>query len=149
MADDSPAARAERATRLVELVLRKYAPLPSPSIGYLVSLLGLGAPQLIRETRAAFNAARPALGSARIDGTTWYWPADENPRSARWKPDERVRLLAPFDPVVWDRRRFVLLWGWEYRFEAYTPAPKRKLGYYALPLLWGEQRGGLGQCVCA
>jgi uncharacterized protein YcaQ len=50
-----------------------------------------------------------------------------------------VRLLAPFDPVVWDRARFELLWGWEYRFEAYTPAPKRKLGYYALPLLWRDR----------
>jgi uncharacterized protein YcaQ len=51
----------------------------------------------------------------------------------------RVRLLAPFDPVVWDRRRFALLWGWEYRFEAYTPAAKRQLGYYALPLLYRAQ----------
>jgi uncharacterized protein YcaQ len=50
-----------------------------------------------------------------------------------------VRLLAPFDPVVWDRRRFELLWGWAYRFEAYTPVPKRKLGYYALPLLWQDR----------
>ena len=41
--------------------------------------------------------------------------------------------------MVWDRRRFELLWGWVYRFEAYTPAPKRKLGYYALPLLWRDQ----------
>jgi uncharacterized protein YcaQ len=48
-------------------------------------------------------------------------------------------LLAPFDPVVWDRRRFELLWGWAYRFEAYTPVAKRKLGYYALPLLWGDR----------
>jgi uncharacterized protein YcaQ len=47
-------------------------------------------------------------------------------------------LLAPFDPIVWDRKRFELLWGWQYRFEAYTPAAKRKLGYYALPLLWGN-----------
>jgi len=43
---------------------------------------------------------------------------------------ERVWLLAPFDPVVWDRRRFKL-WGWAYRFEAYTPAPKRVRGNYA------------------
>ena len=50
-----------------------------------------------------------------------------------------MRLLTPFDPVVWDRRRFELFWGWTYRFEAYTPAPKRKLGYYALPLLWGDR----------
>jgi uncharacterized protein YcaQ len=54
-------------------------------------------------------------------------------------PEDRVRLLAPFDPVVRDRPRFELLWGWEYRFEAYTPAPKRKLGYYALPLLWRDR----------
>ena len=50
-----------------------------------------------------------------------------------------VRLLAPFDPVVHDRDRFELLWGWTYRFEAYTPAPKRKLGYYAMPLLWRDR----------
>jgi uncharacterized protein YcaQ len=55
-----------------------------------------------------------------------------------------VRLLAPFDPVVWDRRRFEILWGWAYRFEAYTPAPKRKLGYYALPLLWRDRVIGWG-----
>jgi uncharacterized protein YcaQ len=53
-----------------------------------------------------------------------------------------VRLLAPFDPVVWDRRRFEMLWGWAYRFEAYVPAPKRTMGHYALPVLWGEQMVG-------
>jgi len=55
-----------------------------------------------------------------------------------------VRLLTPFDPVVWDRRRFEMFWGWTYRFEAYTPAPKRKLGYYALPVLWGDRVIGWG-----
>ncbi len=50
----------------------------------------------------------------------------------------RVRFLAPFDPVVWDRRRFEQLWGWAYRFEAYTPAARRRFGHYAMPLLWGE-----------
>jgi uncharacterized protein YcaQ len=66
----------------------------------------------------------------------WYWPTDETPGETA--PDDRVRLLAPFDPIVWDRRRFELLWGWAYRFEAYTPVAKRKLGYYALPLLWRD-----------
>jgi len=55
-----------------------------------------------------------------------------------------VRLLAPFDPVVWDRRRFELFWGWAYRFEAYSPAPKRVRGYYALPLLWRDAVIGWG-----
>jgi uncharacterized protein YcaQ len=63
----------------------------------------------------------------------WYWPRNEEPRSA--VATENVRLLAPFDPVVHDRARFEILWGWSYRFEAYTPVAKRKLGYYALPLL--------------
>ena len=53
-------------------------------------------------------------------------------------------MLAPFDPVVHDRTRFELLWGWIYRFEAYTPATKRKLGYYALPLLWRDRVIGWG-----
>jgi len=55
-----------------------------------------------------------------------------------WEQDV-VRFLAPFDPVVHDRARFALLWNWQYRFEAYTPVAKRKLGYYAMPLLWRDR----------
>ncbi len=55
------------------------------------------------------------------------------------EPPRRVRLLAPFDPVVWDRQRFEHLWGWAYRFEAYTPIAKRIRGYYAMPLLWCDR----------
>ena len=144
-ADASRAARAERAAALLELVLRKYAPLPGSSFVYLTRLLlGYGAPHLAKEARAALATAREQLATVRIDRVDWYWPADENPRSSRYTPDERVRLLAPFDPVVWDRRRFELFWGWTYRFEAYTPAPKRKLGYYALPLLWRDRVVGWG-----
>lgn len=138
-ADESPAGRAQRAAALIDLVVRKYAPLPAASLTYLVRLLGYGAPHLSMHTQAALRLAREALASCRIDGTVWYWPADENPASRRHAPDDAIRLLAPFDPVVWDRRRFELLWGWAYKFEAYTPAPKRKFGYYALPMLQDER----------
>jgi uncharacterized protein YcaQ len=77
------------------------------------------------------------LAQARVDGVDWYWPADE--RLQTEPSADLVRLLSPFDPIVWDRRRFEMLWGWAYRFEAYTPAPKRRFGYYALPLLWRDR----------
>ena len=140
--DESPAGRARRAAALVALVVRKYAPLPAASLVYLVRLLGYGAPHLALETQAALALAREELASCRLDGTTWYWPADESPRSRRHATDDALRLLAPFDPLVWDRRRFELLWGWGYKFEAYVPADQRRLGYYALPMLWQERVHG-------
>jgi uncharacterized protein YcaQ len=119
--DESPSARLARAQALVDAIVALYAPLPA---------------------RAVARAARSRYGHAVLDGTAWFWPADENPVSRRHQPDQGVRLLAPFDPVVWDRRRFEMLWDWAYKFEAYVPAPKRTMGHYALPVLWGEQMVG-------
>ncbi len=125
---------------LVDVIVAKYAPLPAASLGQLVGLLlGGGVPQWRGERQAALQRARARLGSGVVDGVTWLWPESENPVSRRHAVDDQVRLLAPFDPVVWDRRRFELLWGWPYRFEAYTPAAKRVRGHYALPLLWRDQ----------
>jgi len=129
---------------LVDLIVRKYAPLPGRSLAQLVRFLGGGVPQWSKHRAVSLERAKRRLASARIDGIDWYWPAAETPTSRGWRVEPAVRLFTPFDPVVWDRQRFELFWGWQYRFEAYTPAPKRKLGYYALPLLWGEQVIGWG-----
>ena len=133
-----PADEAERRSRvdaLVDIVVRIYAPLPAASLSVYVRRLRYAAPQWRDELTAALQRAKERLLRARVDGTDWYWPA---PLTDHAQVDERVRLLAPFDPVVHDRARFERLWGWAYRFEAYTPVAKRKLGYYALPLLWRD-----------
>jgi uncharacterized protein len=129
---------------LVDVVVRKYAPLPELSLNMLVSRLRVGAPQWTGDCRAALQRAKARLPHATVDGVRWFWPAGENPSSTRHEGADDVRFLAPFDPVVWDRRRFEQFWGWAYRFEAYTPAPQRVRGYYALPLLWREQVIGWG-----
>jgi uncharacterized protein len=132
---------------LVDVIVQKYAPLPERSLTELVSRLRIGAPQWAQDCRAALQRARGRLPSAEVDAVRWYWPVGEMPGAKRWRRFEdagEVRLLAPFDPIVWDRRRFEIFWGWQYRFEAYVPAAKRVRGYYALPLLWRDAVIGWG-----
>ena len=134
---------------LIDFAVHKYAPLPAASLAQLIARLRYGAPQWRESLRNAVQRAKRRLASAHLEGTDWFWPAEETLPEHSGAQDERVRLLAPFDPVVWDRRRFELFWGWQYRFEAYTPAAKRKLGYYALPLLWRDQVVGWGNLTFA
>ena len=121
---------------LIDVLLNKYAPLPQKSLAPLLARLRYATPQWRERIAPAIKRVRTRTMHAMIDGVSWIWPGSVRSANADL---EQVRLLAPFDPVVWDRTRFELLWGWAYRFEAYTPAAKRKLGYYALPMLWRDQ----------
>jgi uncharacterized protein len=143
---DSPEATLDA---MVDALLALYAPLPTPGLRQLIGFLKQAAPQWQAQLRAALQRARQRLPQVDIGGVAWYWPEGEDPSSATWKAPNRVRLLAPFDPVVWDRDRFERLWGWAYRFEAYTPAVKRVRGYYAMPLLWRDQVVGWGNLSAA
>jgi uncharacterized protein len=142
----TPLAPTQALDALIDVIVNKYAPLPERTLRQLISHLRGGVPQWAGMRSAAMGRAKARLASTMIDGIAWYWPADETPTAKRYAapPSDAVRLLAPFDPLVWDRHRFELLWGWAYRFEAYTPAPKRLRGYYALPLLWRDQVIGWG-----
>ncbi|HOB19514.1 MAG TPA: crosslink repair DNA glycosylase YcaQ family protein [Candidatus Atribacteria bacterium] len=51
----------------------------------------------------------------------------------------RTELLAPLDNILWDRKLINALFGFDYRWEVYTPEPQRKYGYYVLPILSGDR----------
>lgn len=88
-----------------------------------------------REKEVNKLVASGQLAELEVEGVPYVWIRDE------WQPGEvveRVRILAPFDPLVRNRRRFEQVWGWRYRFEAYVPAARREHGYYAMPVLWRD-----------
>ena len=136
------AERRVRIDALVDVVVRIYAPLTGASLSALVSRLRFAVPQWQTELKSALPRAKERLAHARVDGVDWFWPAKEN--ALNHTVQDKVRLLAPFDPLVRDRTRFEALWAWVYRFEAYTPASKRQLGYYAMPLVWRDRVIGWG-----
>ena len=91
-------------------------------------------------------AAESLLVRATVEG--WDDPVYIHPDHAalaRQAADGTLKptlttILSPFDPVVWDRRRALELFGFDYKLECYTPAAKRRHGYFTLPIL---RRGAL------
>ena len=130
-----------RADGLIRLMVNLYAPMPLRSLMRFARVMSAARPGVDCVKRLELMIRRGEQRAEKIDHVTYVWPATEAMPEA---VDDKVHLLAPFDPVVWDRIRFEHLWGWPYRFEAYTPPAKRKLGYYALPLLWRERVIGWG-----
>lgn len=100
--------RLERRVRPEEL-----APLIEEGLLHPVTVEGWDDPAYVHRDHLA-SAEAAAAGGLRATHTT---------------------LLSPFDPIVWDRARVEALFGFDYRIECYTPAPKRVWGYYVLPIL--------------
>jgi uncharacterized protein YcaQ len=75
----------------------------------------------------------------RVTVEGWREPALRPPGLRVRRPRrEHATLLAPFDSLIWERERTSRLFDFDYRIEVYVPAPKRRYGYYVLPLVLGD-----------
>src|SRR5262249_6673127 len=74
-------------------------------------------------------------GAAKVE----HWVPPETLETSDDRRDELVHILSPFDPLIIQRKRLALLFDYEHRFEAYLPKEKRVFGYFALPVLVGDE----------
>jgi uncharacterized protein YcaQ len=84
--------------------------------------------------------AKGVLHPVEVDG--WRQPAWLHDSASVPRTLDAATVLTPFDPVVWFRPRAERLFDFDYRIEIYTPAPKRRYGYYSLPVVIGDRIAG-------
>ncbi|MCK1354160.1 MULTISPECIES: crosslink repair DNA glycosylase YcaQ family protein [unclassified Bradyrhizobium] len=116
--------------------------LRSQGVVSLDSVCHLNAPR--KPAVAALIGSRVRRGElvpVAIDGAGkqehWAVPAALEPGECA--PPDLVHILSPFDPLIIQRKRTNLIFGYNHLFEAYVPKAKRKLGYFALPVLVGDE----------
>lgn len=121
-----------------------------------VRALGIAKPRWVadyfrtsmKETLSAVRDLTEEGALLRVEVEGWDEPGLVHPDNlrllklaeARKLEMKHTTLLSPFDPVVWDRARARFMFNFDYRLECYTPEPKRRYGYFTLPIL---RRGSL------
>jgi uncharacterized protein YcaQ len=133
--------------RLWDLATRVYPDTPAVPLAEALSrrderrLRSLGiarakAPEYPVEPGDVREAGEPAV----VEGVRGTWRVDPDQLGRPF--GGRVALLSPFDRLVHDRRRALGLFEFDYQLEMYKPVAKRRWGYYALPILYGDRLVG-------
>ena len=108
----------------------------------------LGIPMTAEERNAAFDRLEKdgRITAVRVEDLRFplYMHSTDLPlmldvAAGRADTGARLEFLAPLDPMLWDRKLIEALWGFSYSWEIYTPASRRKYGYYVLPVLYGDR----------
>ncbi len=134
---DSPVPRTDAIRELVRRAARAYG---------VATASDLADYWRIKDRRAILTAVDELVDAAELEPVTVAgWQSGGRPAKAWLHADAVIprrvdasAILTPFDPVVWFRDRAERLFDFEYRIEIYTPAPKRRYGYYSLPVLVGD-----------
>ncbi len=131
-----PASARETAGYLLDRGLR------AQGVVSLDSICHLDAPskKAVRQSIEA-RIRRKELVAVAIDGAgkQEHWVQPETLEARANGASERVHILSPFDPLIIQRKRTQLIFGYEHFFEAYVPKEKRRYGYFALPVLVGDE----------
>jgi len=130
-----PAPESERTAYLLARALRAQGVVSLDSICHLDAPRKAAMRKLI-SVRVRRNELVPvALAGAKSE----HWATPEMLDTAFDPVEDIVHILNPFDPLVIQRKRLAAFFGYEHRFEAYVPKDKRVLGYFALPVLVGDE----------
>ena len=131
-----PASSREITAYLLDRALR------AQGVVSLDSICHLDAPSKTPVARLiAARVRRGELVPVAIDGAgkQEHWAAPAALETSGEVSPDLVHILSPFDPLVIQRKRTNLIFGYNHLFEAYVPKAKRKLGYFALPVLVGDE----------
>ena len=107
--------------------------------------LGIGMDTQQREEAFARMEASGRITAVQAEGIRMplYMLSEDIPLLEAVLKDEidtkaRLEFLAPLDPMMWDRKLIEAIWDYQYSWEIYTPAVKRRYGYYVLPVVYGQ-----------
>ena len=118
------------------------------------AFLGIDLKADLRKRVLSDLSADKKIGSVMVEGikVPFYYLSDDESLmqeilagTADLKP--RMSFIAPLDPLMWDKALILALWDFKYSWEIYTPAVKRKYGYYTLPIIYGDRFVGRIEAV--
>ncbi|WP_027522769.1 winged helix-turn-helix domain-containing protein [Bradyrhizobium sp. Ec3.3] len=131
-----PASAKDGITYLLDRALRAQGVVSLDSICHLDAPSKKAVARLI-----ASRVRRGELVSLALEGAgkQEHWATPSALEPGEGAPPDLVHILSPFDPLIIQRKRTNLIFGYNHLFEAYVPKAKRKLGYFALPVLVGDE----------